>query len=800
MNPLDRKSLVVLLAASLLALALPPSGQIVHAGVTVTALRTGNWSDATLWTGGRAPAAGDTVVIPAGFTVTYDRFSDVEMAKVTIRGKLKFSRTTGTRLDTGNVIVESGGHLDMGTAAEPIPANIDAELRLVTSPTGGCVGGANFAESDIGLWVMPGGRWDANGWPLRHTWVKLIEDAPAGDTVLKVRENVSDWEVGSTLLVTPTSRGLNPAEFEQRTIVRATYLGTYSEIQLSQGLSAAHSGAPTTGAEVALLSRNVVVSSKYPTYPMNGHTVFMHTAAGSVGYAEFRDLGMFGCLGRYPLHFHMMEDASRGMVVRGASIWRSDNHFLNVHASNGILFEDVVGYDTTGVGYFVGEAAAGMLGGVDNVFIHNLSAKVIWRAGALDGRNRAAGFWIASRNNVFIDNAASGTSGISTADSDAGFHFAEGGTFVATFRPLVMVRNESHSNRSNGFLSWINPEPNFIVLDFRGWRNGSAGFRWGAYFGRWQMHRAKLYENGEFNALTYVVGWHLQDSELYGSAAFPTPIGLLVPAYGTANDPNRPSKLLRNVFSNHGKDFSQDHLPCSSSAEGLNPLSEVCSAVYVVSVGTKFNSPVAIDFGWQRNANSYFTVRGWSGAGGLTVSTGDFRLTRRDRPRPDVDAFYYQLFDAWLDPLPSLSGTTGPSGALVAGPAGGASGQLVSQKGPSPSPTPIPSKGPRPAPTPTPNPSGFYSLPTIAWVSPQEGDVLGGSITLDATVGATIPISNVKFYADEQLLATVTAPPFRYTWSSSTWARRRAYVYACVTDTAANLACTPVLKLIKPGF
>ncbi len=38
----------------------------------ITAVRSGRWTDPTIWDLGRVPTYGDTVVIPSNVTVTYD--------------------------------------------------------------------------------------------------------------------------------------------------------------------------------------------------------------------------------------------------------------------------------------------------------------------------------------------------------------------------------------------------------------------------------------------------------------------------------------------------------------------------------------------------------------------------------------------------------------------------------------------------------------------------------------------------------------------------------------------------------
>jgi hypothetical protein len=173
----------------------------------VTSLRTGTWSDATLWSSGHVPLRSETVVVAPGHQVTYDVFSDVEIGSVTIQGTLIFARDRFTRLDVGNVIVSSGGYLQVGTAADPIPATAHAEIRLVTSASSSCTGGSAFVAGDIGIWVFAGGKWDSYGAPLRATWAKLTETATVGASLLKVAGDVSDWPVGATLVVTPTDLG-----------------------------------------------------------------------------------------------------------------------------------------------------------------------------------------------------------------------------------------------------------------------------------------------------------------------------------------------------------------------------------------------------------------------------------------------------------------------------------------------------------------------------------------------------------------------------------------------------------------
>ena len=68
-----------------------------------------------------------------------------------------------------------------------------------------------------------------------------------------------------------------------------------------------------------------------------------------------------------------------------------------------------------------------------------------------------------------------------------------------------MVRNEAHTNNGSGLHSWHNIGPEFAVVDFRAWRNGFAGIKWGAYGNRMHVYRAALFENGTYNLQTTAV-------------------------------------------------------------------------------------------------------------------------------------------------------------------------------------------------------------------------------------------------------------------------------------------------------
>ena len=163
----------------------------------VTSAKSGNWSDPAVWSTGSVPVAGDVVTIAPTHTVTYNILSNAVLSDVNISGTLKFSRTTDTRLKTaGNVMVNMGGFLDMGTPQDVIPQNVKTEVIWVLPQGYIFTGGPAFVAEDTGLWAMHGSRWEAHGAPIVRAWSKLVQNAPAGSTSVVLEGDVSDWYAG----------------------------------------------------------------------------------------------------------------------------------------------------------------------------------------------------------------------------------------------------------------------------------------------------------------------------------------------------------------------------------------------------------------------------------------------------------------------------------------------------------------------------------------------------------------------------------------------------------------------------
>src|SRR5262249_8643350 len=98
--------------------------------VTSYAIRSGNWSDPTIWHGGVVPASGARVLIPVGVEVNVDGMIPARLTTLRVDGKLSFDTTHNTQLQVDTIILSDCGEFQMGTASAPIQAGVTARLLI----------------------------------------------------------------------------------------------------------------------------------------------------------------------------------------------------------------------------------------------------------------------------------------------------------------------------------------------------------------------------------------------------------------------------------------------------------------------------------------------------------------------------------------------------------------------------------------------------------------------------------------------------------------------------------------------
>ncbi len=786
---------------------------------SLASLKTGLWSDPSVWSLGRAPVAGDVVTVAAGHTVTYNVLSDAVLGEVNVVGTLKFSRSVNTRLKTSdNVMVMMGGFLDVGVASDYIPKNIKSELVWVLSQAqaDAFVGGFDFNAADKGLWVMDGGRWEVHGSPLLRTWSKLSGDALAGASSVVVEGNVTDWPVGGTVVVSSTRVSVDSvSQNEIRTVSAVAGLADgKTRITFSSPLSFKHDGVASFRGEVALLSRNVLLKTELLGVAESvfvndvsarkfAHTMFMPGSKGNVQYAEFKYLGHYGVLSRYAIHPHMMLEGSNGMVIRGTSGWYNGFRCVNMHASHGVLVEDNVCFSSFSSSYMVEIDRTGMVFNEDHAFVHNIGIGMlpipfIERNNpdlAGEARRAAADYWPGTTGSeAFLGNVAVGDGGSGDWDTQ-GMYFNEiGRNMYGTggVIPSTVLHNEFHSKTGVGIYSWPNVGNELDVVDPLIWRNEQGGMVFGAYVFNAQIHKAQLLENVGAGFEMWSVGSFVQDSLIVGHPTLKGPValvtgvdnqGIIITAYNVPQDPNDGPFFARNTFRNiKAPAVAQAHNVCGDSSLEKRPIvaggggaGTPCGSTYVTIMGSTFeNVDKTLDFGWQPNANAFWKVFDYPNpaeAGGHS----DFVLFRKDQNvaanqgpiSPKLitpQTFYSSYFDALVTPMSSL-----PASIFY--------DNLEPNR-------------------PTVEDPVDYNFSSVADYPPVVSlsvTLNGKTATLKATPSDDKAVSKVEFFVDWVKVGTKTAAPFELSvdlsnlpsdGGSGISSRKFAYIYARAFDGA----------------
>lgn len=472
----------------------------------VRTAKSGNWSDPATWEKGQLPKAGQNVQVRPQHTVVYDIGSDDAIRVLHVAGTLSFSREKSTRLSAALIKIQPGemcsldgfvcavhaaaevkktasttppsekdtrdagpfpAALELGTPEKPIPAGVTATIRLVHLE--------GMDPDSMPAIVTCGGRWDVHGAPMSRTWVKLGKTAERGDSTLTLAEPVTGWRVGDRIVITlsivPENAGTDAKDPKTGETYKTLEEAEEHEIaaidgatiKLKSPLGDRHSATVEGAAEVANLSRNVVIESANPQ-GIRGHTMYHRHSTGSISYGEFRHLGKKGILGKYPIHFHLVREGMRGGGVTGASIWGSENRWMAIHGTDYLLIRDCVGYKSVGHGYFLEDGTEQY-----NVLDRNLAIQAM-RGKRLPDQalpfdaNEGAGFWWANGRNTLTRNVA-------CENNRYGFRFEiasigrkppafpvkmpDGSTQEVDVRTIPFLRFEDNESHSEGLYSFF---------------------------------------------------------------------------------------------------------------------------------------------------------------------------------------------------------------------------------------------------------------------------------------------------------------------------------------------------------
>jgi hypothetical protein len=215
-----------------------------------------NWHDPSLW-GGTVPTGG-AVSIPLNTRVL---IASCSIDTSTIFGIITIPSTSELifadaviNIQTTGIVVQ--GALRMGSTTCRLRNKISITLH-------GSRGAQTLPAAEYVKGIYVTGQIDVHGAQYFPTWTRLALTAAAGDTRLFIQDLVN-WQVGQTIVITSTelkdSRDWHANEECIIVSVFRTTLGAdISAVYVAAPLRYTHYGGPEYQAEVALLSRNILI-------------------------------------------------------------------------------------------------------------------------------------------------------------------------------------------------------------------------------------------------------------------------------------------------------------------------------------------------------------------------------------------------------------------------------------------------------------------------------------------------------------------------------------------------------------
>ncbi|KAK2830693.1 hypothetical protein Q5P01_018624 [Channa striata] len=399
------------------------------------------WSSRFTWGGLSPPETGMFVVITKGQTILLDTSTPVLKMLLIQGGTLVFDEAD-IELQAENILITDGGRLQIGREGAPFQHKAIVTLHgHLRSPELPIYGAKTLAVRE--------GVLDLHGIPVPVTWTHLAMTATSGSITLTLMKAVT-WKVGDKIVIASTGHRHSQAENEVRIIASVSDNG--KSLNLTQPLSYTHLGVGVTlpdgsvfegRAEVGLLTRNIVVRGSenvewndqiqacpdgFDTGEFATQTCFQgrfgeevgsdqfggcimfhapvpnqNLAVGRLEYVEVVHAGQAFRLGRYPIHWHLMEDVNYKSYVRGCAIHQTYNRAVTIHNTHRLLVEHNVIYDIMGAAFFIEDGIE-----TRNILQYNLAVFVKQSTSLLNDDVTPAAFWISNPDNTVRHNAAAG--------------------------------------------------------------------------------------------------------------------------------------------------------------------------------------------------------------------------------------------------------------------------------------------------------------------------------------------------------------------------------------------------------
>ena len=361
------------------------------------------WSDENTWGGEVPPRAGETVYVPAGMNLLIDQATPLLQA-ILVEGALIVEDVPGITIDSYYIFV-NGGLLQIGTEEKPFENEITVTIHgNRDSPTL-----PSYGNKFIGV---RNGVLDIHGDPRTPSWSILQETAKAGDSLIKLQDEVN-WKKGESIVLATTSYSLDESE---TAVIDHVDSISPNIIYLTQPLKYSHyaktesygSDTIEIRGEVGLLSRNIKIrgSDEGLTEQHGVHIMLFspgdESVIGRVENLELFNAGQAFTLGRYPLHFHMIGSVSSS-YIRNNSIHHTFNRAATVHGVFYLTLKDNFAFHTMGHTYFIEDGIESQ-----NTIEHNLGVNTYQSFSLLNFDQTPAVFWITNPSNYILNNHAAG--------------------------------------------------------------------------------------------------------------------------------------------------------------------------------------------------------------------------------------------------------------------------------------------------------------------------------------------------------------------------------------------------------
>src|SRR5690606_3326701 len=190
--------------------------------------------------------------------------------------------------------------------------------------------------------------------------------ANAGATSIQVLD-ARGWKVGDEIVLASTD--FDPRQAERRTITAING----NNLTLDKQLEFMHFGKVTFDVdergEVGLLTRNIKIQASADAEQsyFGGHIMAMPSSKMFVSGVELNRMGQHLTLARYPMHWHLVGDAT-GQYIRNAAIHDTYSRCVTVHGTTNLKIENNVTYNNVGHCFFLEDGIE-----TGNQFVKNLA-------------------------------------------------------------------------------------------------------------------------------------------------------------------------------------------------------------------------------------------------------------------------------------------------------------------------------------------------------------------------------------------------------------------------------------------